>query len=172
LNARATIRWYQAASRVWLTAAALSLLLPEPDRLGVWLPLHLALAGAVSTAIAGAMQNFALTLTASPGPPGWVVGVQFAGVTAGAAMIALGYPTGRSGLVAAGGAVFVAAALVLGGWCSRVEDRPEPATPPAARDVSRRRRRRGRRGGLGALVGSRPSRTRSRGSRSVRPISP
>jgi nitrite reductase (NO-forming) len=114
LNARATIRWYQAASRVWLTAAALSLLLPETDRLGVWLPLHLALAGAVSTAIAGAMQNFALTLTASPGPPGWVVGVQFAGVTAGAAMIALGYPTGRSGLVAAGGAVFVAAALVLG----------------------------------------------------------
>jgi nitrite reductase (NO-forming) len=114
VNARATIRWYQAAARAWLTLAALSLLLPEPDRLGLWLPLHLALAGAVSTAIAGAMQNFALTLSAAPGPAAWVVGAQFAGVTAGAALIALGYPAGRSALVAAGGVAFVGAALLLG----------------------------------------------------------
>jgi nitrite reductase (NO-forming) len=119
VKARSTIRWYQAASRAWLTAAVLSLLLPESDRLGLWLPLHLALAGAVSTAIAGAMQNFALTLTASPGPPAWLVGAQFAGVTAGAAMIAVGYPTGRTGLVAAGGTLFVAAAVLLGWFVLR-----------------------------------------------------
>jgi hypothetical protein len=64
---------YQTAARVWLTAAALSLLLPPADRLVLWLPLHLALAGAISVAISGAMQTFALALTATPSPSRWVV---------------------------------------------------------------------------------------------------
>lgn len=114
MNARTTIRWYQAAARLWLTAAALSLLLPESDRLGLWLPLHLALAGAVSVAIAGAMQNFALTLTAAPAPAGWLVGTQFGALNVGVLLLAAGHPLGRSGLVAAGGTVFVASAAVLG----------------------------------------------------------
>ncbi|MGZ8611063.1 MAG: hypothetical protein ACXWX0_02170 [Actinomycetota bacterium] len=114
MGARATIRWYQAAARVWLTAAMLSLLLPEDARLGIWLPLHLALAGGVSVAIAGAMQNFALTLTAAPAPGTWVVVAQFALVNLGAALVAVGYPLERPLVVGAGGAAFVASALVLG----------------------------------------------------------
>ncbi|HSJ51965.1 MAG TPA: hypothetical protein VLA90_11905, partial [Actinomycetota bacterium] len=84
------------------------------DRLGLWLPLHLALAGAVSVAIAGAMQNFALTLTAAPAPAASVVAGQFLALNIGVLFLALGHPTERSGWVALGGAAFVAAALVLG----------------------------------------------------------
>jgi nitrite reductase (NO-forming) len=118
-GARSTIRWYQAAARLWLTAASLSLLLPEPDRLGTWLPLHLALAGAVSVAISGAMQNFALTLTAAPAPAGWIVLAQFALVNLGAGLVALGRVSSHPGLLSAGGALFVAAAVVLGWLVAR-----------------------------------------------------
>jgi nitrite reductase (NO-forming) len=68
----------------------------------------------VSTAIAGAMQNFALTLTAAPAPAAWQVAAQFVGVNLGAAMVALGRPLDRPGLLAAGGTVFVASAALLG----------------------------------------------------------
>jgi nitrite reductase (NO-forming) len=119
VDARTTIRTYQAAARLWLSAAVLALALPETWRLGIWLPLHLALAGAVSVAIAGAMQNFALTLTAAPSPAAWVVLAQFAGVNVGALLVAVGYPSRHPALVAWGGAVFVAAALVLGGLVVR-----------------------------------------------------
>lgn len=119
MAARTTVRTYHVAARLWLSAAVVSLLLPASTRLGIWLPLHLALAGAVSVAIAGAMQNFALTLTAAPQPPAWIVSVQFVGVNAGALLVAIGYPGGHPGLVAWGGGVFVAAACVLGGLVIR-----------------------------------------------------
>jgi nitrite reductase (NO-forming) len=102
------------AARAWLTAAVLTLLLPLDARRGIWLPLHLALAGAVSVAISGAMQNFALTLTAAPAPSGAVVAAQFALVNLGAAAIAIGYPAGLDALVAVGGVAFVASAALLG----------------------------------------------------------
>jgi nitrite reductase (NO-forming) len=108
------MRLYQTAARVWLTLAALSLLLPEADRLGVWLPLHLALAGAISLAISGAMQNFALTLTSTPAPSAWLVLVQFALVTAGAALIALERPLGHEAGLAIGGALFLLGIALLG----------------------------------------------------------
>ncbi len=63
MRPRAITAWYQIAARVWLTLAGLSLLLPAGRRVGIWLPLHLALAGAVATAISGAMQM------ARPGHP-------------------------------------------------------------------------------------------------------
>jgi len=102
------------AARAWLTLAALSLLLPEADRIGVWLPLHLALAGAVSTAISGAMQNFVLALTASPAPPEPVVVAQFVLVTAGAAAIALDRVLGHELGVALGGTLFLLGMALLG----------------------------------------------------------
>lgn len=114
MGPRTTIRAYQLAARTWLTAAVLSLLLPESSRRGIWLPLHLALAGAVSVAIAGAMQNFAMTLTAAPAPSAWIVTLQLVGVNLGALLVAVGYPGGHLALVAWGGGVFVAAALLLG----------------------------------------------------------
>jgi nitrite reductase (NO-forming) len=110
---------YQAAARGWLTLAFASLLLPSDVRLGLWLPLHLALAGAVSVAIAGAMQNFALTLSAAPDARPAVVWIQFAAANVGAAMIAVGYPAELGWLVAAGGSLFVGAVLVLGWLVAR-----------------------------------------------------
>lgn len=102
------------ASRIWLTLAALSLLLPEADRVGVWLPLHLALAGAISTAISGAMQNFVVALTATPAPSERVVIPQFALVTVGAAAIALDRVLGHELGVALGGTLFLLGIALLG----------------------------------------------------------
>ncbi|MEO8476239.1 MAG: hypothetical protein ABI572_04185 [Actinomycetota bacterium] len=118
MRPRATTALYQTAARVWLTLAALSFLVPLRWRLGLWLPLHLTLAGAVSTAISGAMQNFMLSLTASPDPPRRVVWAQFGLITAGAALIAVGMPTTTAWLTGLGGAAFVAAMVALG-WMLR-----------------------------------------------------
>jgi nitrite reductase (NO-forming) len=111
---RVTTALYQSSARVWLTLAALSFLLPVRWRLGLWLPLHLTLAGAVSTAISGAMQNFMLSLTASPDPPDGVVRAQFGLVTAGAALIAIGMPTTSPWVTGLGGTAFVVAMCLLG----------------------------------------------------------
>jgi nitrite reductase (NO-forming) len=111
---RSVVALYQTTARVWLSAAALALLLPVRVRLGLWLPLHLALAGAVSTAISGAMQNFVLSLTATPSPPEPVVRSQFGLLTIGVVAIAVGFPTRTPWLVAAGGIVFVGAIGLLG----------------------------------------------------------
>lgn len=114
MKPRVTTALYQSAARAWLTLAALSFLLPVRWRLALWLPLHLTLAGAVSTAISGAMQNFMLSLTASPDPPDLVVRAQFGLVTAGAALIAVGMPTATPWLMGAGGTAFVGAMALLG----------------------------------------------------------
>jgi nitrite reductase (NO-forming) len=90
------------------------LVLPRDIRLGLWLPLHLALVGAASVAISGAMQSFALTMTASADPPDPLVWLQFALVNAGALMIVVGHPFGDGWLVAIGGVAFLAGALILG----------------------------------------------------------
>lgn len=118
MRPRSVTALYQTAARAWLTLAGLSLLLPSSWRLGLWLPLHLALAGAISTAISGAMQNFMLAMTATPSPPGRLVRAQFLLVNAGAAMIAIGMPTSTRWLTAVGGAAFVGAMAILG-WMLR-----------------------------------------------------
>ncbi|MEP7378121.1 MAG: hypothetical protein ABI725_01010 [Chloroflexota bacterium] len=50
----------------FLVAALASALLPESLRRGVWLPLHLALAGGATTAIAGVMPFFSAAFAAAP----------------------------------------------------------------------------------------------------------
>jgi nitrite reductase (NO-forming) len=102
------------AARLWLTLAVLSLLLPEADRLGLWLPMHLALAGAASTAISGAMQNFVLALTATPAPPERIVVTQFVLITLGAGIVALDRVLGHDIGLAVGGTLFVLGAALLG----------------------------------------------------------
>jgi nitrite reductase (NO-forming) len=119
MRPRTTTTLYQTAARTWLTAAGASLLLPASWRLGLWLPLHLALAGAVSTAISGAMQNFTLALTATPAPAARLVRSQFLLVTTGATLIAVGMPTSTAWLTAVGGLAFLASMLVLGGFVWR-----------------------------------------------------
>ena len=50
----------------FLVASLLAALLPAEMRLGIWLPLHLALAGAATTAIAGLMPFFSAAFAAAP----------------------------------------------------------------------------------------------------------
>ena len=104
---------YNVAGRLWLLAATVALLLPAGDRLGWWLPLHLALAGAASVTISGNLMAFASALSAGPSPPLGLVWAQFGLVNAGAALIAVGLPTAHPALVATGGMVFLAAMVVL-----------------------------------------------------------
>jgi nitrite reductase (NO-forming) len=152
---RPVMRAYQGVARAWLSAAALSLLLPESSRLGVWLPLHLAVAGAVSTAIGGAMQTFAAALTATASPPQAAVWTQLAAVTAGAGLIAVGYPSGHPALVAVGGTSFVLGMALLGwfvlrAWARALNRRHAVATWTYLGAVSCVLAG----GGIGALLGS------------------
>jgi nitrite reductase (NO-forming) len=112
---RAAMRVHQLVARVWLTVAAASLALPPAARAGLWLPLHLTLAGAVATAISGAVQNFSSALMSAPSPPPWAVRAQLGALVLGVVLIAVGVPGGLPALVAAGGGSFVAA-MVLLGW--------------------------------------------------------
>jgi nitrite reductase (NO-forming) len=114
MQPRDTMRLYQTAARIWLTAALLSLALPATVRLGWWVPLHLVLLGAVSVAISGAMQNFVAALTATGSAPRSVVWTQFGLTNAGAALIVAGRARELEGMVAAGGSAFLAGILVLG----------------------------------------------------------
>jgi nitrite reductase (NO-forming) len=118
MKPRSVTALYQTTARAWLTAALVSLALPASWRLGLWLPLHLALAGAISTAISGAMQNFMLALTSTPAPPERIVWAQFLLVTSGAGSIAIGMPTSTGWITAVGGVAFVSAMAVLG-WMLR-----------------------------------------------------
>ena len=114
MQPRDTMRLYQTAARVWLTAAGFSLILPATVRLEWWVPLHLVLLGAVSVAISGAMQNFVAALTATGPAPPWMVWAQFGLTNAGAALVVAGRSSGLLGLVAAGGTAFLAGILLLG----------------------------------------------------------
>ncbi|HUG88674.1 MAG TPA: hypothetical protein VMP42_07895 [Actinomycetota bacterium] len=101
----------QVLARIWLASAAASLLLPPADRLGWWLPIHLALAGAAGTAVAGTLPLFANTLAGAHHlPQRWDPLLL---VTAGAACIAVGRPLGIAWLLAAGGTAYAAGSLRL-----------------------------------------------------------
>ena len=54
------------AAIAFLAAAMVAIVLPDSGRLGAWLPLHLALAGAATTAIAGVMPFFTAAFAAAP----------------------------------------------------------------------------------------------------------
>lgn len=113
MRPRKTTALYQTVARAWLTLAGLSLLLPPERRLGIWLPLHLTLAGAVATAISGAMQNFMLALTATPAPPAGATWAQLGLMVVGVSAIVVGVPYSIPWLVAVGGTAFVAAIAIL-----------------------------------------------------------
>jgi nitrite reductase (NO-forming) len=118
-----TNRLYQTTARVWLTAAGAALLLPPQARLGWWLPLHLAMAGAVGTAISGAVQTFASALAAAPPPPTAAVLVQFLALNGGTLAVVAGMARGIRWLVTLGGAAFVLAMGLLGWFVVRARRR-------------------------------------------------
>lgn len=99
----------------FLAAALASLGLPAATRHGLWLPLHLALAGGASVVIAGVMPFFVAAFAAAQ-PAG--IGLRLAGllaVAAGAAGVAVGVVAAPGGWPApAAGLVFVAGIAVTG----------------------------------------------------------
>lgn len=96
-----------AIGLVYLCAAVLTAFLPAATRIGSWLPLHLALAGGASTAIAGVMPFFSAAFaTAQP----LDARLRWGSVTAvalGALGVAIGYAGSLTVLAVAGGAAFM-----------------------------------------------------------------
>jgi nitrite reductase (NO-forming) len=91
----------------YLCAAILIAFLPAADRVGTWLPLHLALAGGASTAIAGVMPFFSAAFAAAPPVDSRLRWSAVAAVALGAAAVTVGFPSGATTLAAAGGALFI-----------------------------------------------------------------
>jgi nitrite reductase (NO-forming) len=113
-----------ALAAFFVALTAITFVFPDP-RLGAWLPIHLLLAGAATTAIAGVMPFFSAAVTR--GRPAHVVlrTLAVVGVATGAFAVAAGrvaspamvgpaaMPTGIGGLVFVVGVVGVAAATLL-----------------------------------------------------------
>lgn len=93
----------------YLGLAGGSLLLPETERRGLWLPLHLAFLGGAGVAIAAVLPFFAASLAAVPSPPPLLRVAAIAATGVGAAAVAAGFVVADSALAVAGGL------LVLGG---------------------------------------------------------
>ena len=103
-----------ATAVAFLLAAVLALLLPAADRRGAWLPLHLALAGGATTAIAGVMPFFAAAFAAAAPSD---VRLRFAAVGAvalGALGVSVGVVSGQPTIAAAGGAAFTGGVVATG----------------------------------------------------------
>lgn len=97
----------------FLAIAALSMALPPGVRRGTWLPLHLALAGGASSAIAAVMPFFVAALAAVPPAPVRLRVAAIVLVALGAAAAAAGVGAGVPLLGAAGGLAFLAGLLAL-----------------------------------------------------------
>ncbi|MBA3875852.1 MAG: hypothetical protein C0498_02780 [Anaerolinea sp.] len=95
---------------LYLALAAASLLLPPAIRLGTWLPAHLALAGAASTAIAAVLPFFTAALVVAPParPAVRIGGIALVSVGAFAAMTVYGHARGEAVPAALAGGAFLA----------------------------------------------------------------
>ncbi len=103
-----------ATAMAFLVAAVIVAFLPSTERVGLWLPLHLALAGAATTAIAGVMPFFSAAIgTAQPVDARlrWTSVLLVAG---GASAIAFGFSRGLLLLASLGGVAFIAGAIMVG----------------------------------------------------------
>ena len=87
-----------AVSALYLALAVASLLLPAAARLGSWVPLHLALAGAATTAIAALLPFFAAAQVVAPParPAIRIGGIALVAIGALAVIGAHGYATGQA----------------------------------------------------------------------------
>ncbi len=91
----------------FLAAALASLALPAGVRRGIWLPLHLALAGGASSAIAGVMPFFVAAFAAAPPADTRLRAAALGGVALGAALVAGGV-VGSTPVAVVGGLAFIA----------------------------------------------------------------
>ena len=104
----------------FLAAALAAAALPPTVRRGTWLPLHLALAGGATTAIAAILPFFVAALAVAPPARPTLRLIGLAGVGGGALLVALGRATGLDGMAVAGGLGFVVGILGVGAsaWSS------------------------------------------------------
>ncbi len=96
-----------AVSIAFLGAALASLVVPAEVRRGLWLPLHLALAGGASTAIAGLLPFFIAAFAAAPPTRPVIRGASVACVAFGASLVAIGVTATMAVIAAAGGILFI-----------------------------------------------------------------
>lgn len=99
---------------LFITAALVTTALPSAFRLGLWLPLHLALAGAAGCAIAGVMPFFAAAFAAAPPTDARLRFTALGAVATGALAASLGVSGRVPALSVAGGAAFVAGIMLTG----------------------------------------------------------
>ena len=98
----------------FLVGSLLATLLPTQVRLGIWLPLHLALAGAATTAIAGVMPFFSAAFAAAPPSDVRLRWAAVVAVALGAASVAGGVVAAQVSLSVPGGVVFVIGIALTG----------------------------------------------------------
>jgi nitrite reductase (NO-forming) len=92
----------------FLIAAVAATILPEGARRGIWLPLHLALAGGASTAIAAVMPFFVAAFVAAPPADPRLRAAAIVLIPFGALGIVAGVESGWQPLAVAGGTAFIA----------------------------------------------------------------
>ncbi|HEX5589288.1 MAG TPA: hypothetical protein VFX65_03230, partial [Candidatus Limnocylindrales bacterium] len=99
-----------ALAAVFLALAAASILLPPSIRLGMWLPAHLALAGAATTAIAAILPFFTTALVVAPParPAVRIAAICLVAFGALGAMTAWGHAPGEALPAAVAGGAFLA----------------------------------------------------------------
>ena len=98
----------------FVAAAGLAVLLPEPVRHGLWLSLHLALAGGAATAIAGMMPFFVAAFAAAPPADPRLRAAAVAAVSLGALCVAGGVVTSQTWLALLGGVIFISGIVLTG----------------------------------------------------------
>ncbi|HEX5240590.1 MAG TPA: hypothetical protein VFW20_06290 [Candidatus Limnocylindrales bacterium] len=103
-----------AVAVAFLAAAVLAFLLPDAARHGLWLPLHLALAGAAATAVAGVMPFFVAAFAAAPPADPRLRAAAVAATALGALGVVAGVELGSALLAALGGGLFVAGIVLIG----------------------------------------------------------
>lgn len=91
----------------YMAAALAATLLPDAIRQGVWLPIHLALAGGATTAIAGVMPFFSAAIASAPPSDARLRLSAVAAVALGAAGVAFGVVTSAVTLAAVFGVLFI-----------------------------------------------------------------
>jgi hypothetical protein len=103
-----------AIAVAFLVAAIVSAFLPAGSRRGAWLPLHLALAGGATTAIAGVMPFFSAAFAAAPPSDARLRLVAVLAVAAGALGVSGGVMLAAGPLATGGGLLFIAGILLTG----------------------------------------------------------
>jgi nitrite reductase (NO-forming) len=91
----------------FLAVALLGLAHLVVGRTGLWIPLHLALAGAASTAVASVLPFFSAALAAAAPADARLRGLAIGGVAGGALVVSIAVPTGGALIAVLGGLGYV-----------------------------------------------------------------